>query len=157
MIKASFSVLSDNSARVTWQPPSPPNGVITQYDIVVYNTRSDYRRTFTKRGDDTDLSVTLNDLSECVRIFEKLLNCTHTAHACMHRHAHACTHIQMHPHKHMHPHIHMPAHTQKNECSDTLQHISVSYASEPCKLYHVQYSVAHKIYRHLSYLLCRGV
>ena len=64
LIEATFSVLNDNSARVTWQPPSPPNGVITQYNIVVYNTRSNYRRTFTKRGDDTDLSVTLNDLGE---------------------------------------------------------------------------------------------
>ncbi len=64
--EATSSVLNDGSFRITWSPPSPANGVLTQYYIVVYNTRTGYRQTFTKRADDSDLTITLDNLSECI-------------------------------------------------------------------------------------------
>ena len=37
-----IEVLSNTSIAVKWDPPSRPNGVITYYDIIVYNEHTGF-------------------------------------------------------------------------------------------------------------------
>lgn len=65
-VEASNTVISDSSFVVTWDVPSAPNGIVTGYDVSVYNKRTGYDRSFMVPADQ-DLRITLNDLCEFMK------------------------------------------------------------------------------------------
>ncbi len=78
--EATFSVLNDRSFLVVWTAPSPTNGVLTQYFVVITNVRTGYRRTFTKQSTDFDLSVTIDNLSEYIVMHVRIVWLPTTGH-----------------------------------------------------------------------------
>ena len=64
-VEATYAVNSDSSFVVTWDVPSVPNGIITQYVVSVYNKRNGFDQSFTVLADQ-DRTITLSDLCELV-------------------------------------------------------------------------------------------
>ena len=50
-----IEVLSNNSILVKWDPPTRPNGVITYYDIIVFNERTGFN--FSRAIHEQEVSV----------------------------------------------------------------------------------------------------
>ena len=69
-------VTSNSSLTVGWDPPSMPNGVLTNYTVRIYNLMTNYSSEFNLHPYDTR-SVSVDDLGETTQTTFQVQSCSH--------------------------------------------------------------------------------